>query len=223
MENAELMQKEIENKRKMPKELKQEVFKNIFQNLLIAVIIMAYLCTINILFYKLQDADFEKYMKYFALGTIFTTVIGFEIAYRRESKRIMIIGIELLLCSIFSLYVPYIYLLSDQSLRKITIIVPIAIAIYYIIKAFLMYKNKEFHYHNNLSDVKEILKDTEKTSYIDEESFKTFRKNKQIEEEIKEELLEEQRNRKEKNKKNKTVKSKNETKKTNKRKNVTKK
>lgn len=196
MEKAKLMQKEIEDKRKLPSELKQEIYINIFYNILIAIIIVIYLCTINILFYKLSSVDFEQKMKIFALGIILVTVATFEVAYRKDSNKICIIGIELFICSVVSLYIPYIYLHSNKSLKVITMILPGILALYYLIKGLLIYKTRKIHYQSNLSDVKEILKDTEKKGYLDEESKKTYRENKKIEEKIKVELLEEQKIRK---------------------------
>lgn len=193
MDKAELMQKEIENKRKLPEEIKKEIKKSIFHNVLIAVIIILYLCTINILFYKLDNSIFEQQMKFLALGMICITVTIFEIAYRKQSKRTAIIGIELLLCSIISLYIPYIYLFADVDLKMITTVLPLSIAIYYIAKAILIYKSRKIKHENNLSDVKEILQDTEKNGYLDEESSKSYRETKAQEEIEKKALLEEQK------------------------------
>ena len=169
MDKAELMQKEIEDKRKLPEELKKIIKKNILHNLLIATIIILYLCIINILFYKLENHVFEQQMKFFALGIITVTVIVFEIAYRKESGRTCIIGIELLLCSIISLYIPYIYLsylFENVNIKILTYALPICIAVYYLFKAYVIYKSGKIKHQNNLSDVKEILKDTEKESYL---------------------------------------------------------
>lgn len=192
MDRAELMQKEIENKRKLPEEIKKEIKKSIFHNLLIAVIIILYLCTINILFYKLENQVFEQQMKFFALGLISITVVVFEVAYQRQSKRTAIVGIELLLFSIISLYIPYIYLFANVNLKLITTILPLSIAGYYLIKALIIYKSGRMKHENNLSDVKEILKDSENQSYLDEESKKSYRELKEIEEKNNQELLEEQ-------------------------------
>lgn len=196
MEKAKLMQEEIEEKRKLPKDLKLEIYKNIFFNIIVAIIIVIYLCSINILFYKLVDTDFEQKMKFFALGIIIVTVVVFEIAYRKDSGKLCIIGIELFICSVVSLYIPYIYLHTNESLRVIFMILPAVLVAYYLIKGLLIYKSRKIHYQSNLSDVKEILKDTEKQSYLDEDSKKTYRENQKIEEQIKKELLEEQKIRK---------------------------
>ena len=192
MDKAELMRKEIENKRKLPEELKKEIKKSIFHNLLIAIIIILYLCTINILFYKLENNVFEQQMKFFALGIICITVIVFEVAYRKQSKRTAMIAIELLLCSIISLYIPYIYLFANINLKMITIVLPLSIAGYYIIKAVIIYKTGKIKHQNNLSDVKEILQYNEKQGYLDEESTKSYREIKVQEEKAKKELIEKQ-------------------------------
>jgi amino acid transporter len=163
----ELAEKEIEEKRKLPFDLKNEIFKSIFHNLLIAIIIMVFLCVVNVIFRFLDEVSFEIAMKYLALFIIIITVIVIEVAYRRQSKRTALIGIELLLISVFSLYVPYFYLMASPFFMKLSIVVPGLIAFYYVIKALLIFKSGEIKYHDDLSDVKEILKE-EKKSYIDE-------------------------------------------------------
>ncbi len=207
MDKAELMQKEIEDKRKLPEELKKEIKKSIFHNLLIATIIILYLCAINILFYKIEKNFFEQQMKFFALGLISITVIMFEISYRKQSKRTCIIGIELLIFSILSLYIPYIYLYANVNLKMITTILPLSIAVYYMIKAFVIFKSREIGYKNNLSDVKEILKNDENKGYLEEESKKSYREAKANEEKFKKELLEKEQKKAKENKK-KTAKNK---------------
>ena len=110
MEKAKLMQLEIEEKRKLPKKIKDNISTNIFQDLLVAIIIMAYFCIINFSYYNLENNIFEENMKYFALGIIIITVITFEFSYRKNSLKLLIIGLELFSCGILSLYIPYIFL-----------------------------------------------------------------------------------------------------------------
>lgn len=196
MEKAKLMQLEIEEKRKLPKKVKDNISTVIFQNLLAAVIIMSYLCAINIIYYKLNNIMFEEYMKYFALGIIVVTIIDFEISYRKKSLKFCLIGIELLACGILSLYIPYIYLHTSKTLRDIVMILPVCLTIYYAIKSLMIFKQKQFKYQNNLSDVKEIVKEIEKTSYLDEDSKKIYREKTREEEKIRQEIEKEQKIRK---------------------------
>lgn len=195
MEKAKLMQLEIEQKRKLPKNVKDKISTKIFQNLLVAVIIMAYFCIINVSYYKLESNKFEEYLKYFALGISVITVITFEISYRKNSLGMMIISIELLLCGILSLYIPYIFLHTNTTFRVSIMVLPVALVIYYAIKSFVLFKQNQLKYRNNLSDVKEIVKETEKSSYIEEESSKTYRAKKAEEKIIREKISDDQKNR----------------------------
>ena len=201
MEKAKLMQLEIEQKRKLPKKIKDNINTNIFHNLLVALIIISYLCAINIIYYKLDANTFEEYMKYFALGIIIVTVISFEISYRKNSSKLTLISIELLLCGILSLYIPYIYLHTTDYLRNCIMILPAFLIIYYIIKSIFIFKQKQFEYQNNLSDVREIVKDTENTTYIDEISKKSYNEKMIEEEELRKEIIKKQALRKKKHSK----------------------
>ena len=192
MEKAKLMQLEIEQQRKLPKEVNDNINTIIFQNLLAATIIMAYFCLINVSYYNFENNIFEEYMKYFALGMILITVLDIEIAYRKNSIRLWIIGIEFLIIGVVSLYIPYIYLHTNNILRIIIMILPAILVIYYLFKSLIIYKQKKFHYQNNLSDVKELMKYDEKKSYLDEESTKTYRAKTEEEEVIKTVILKEQ-------------------------------
>ena len=86
MEKAKLMQLEIEEKRKLPQNVKENIKTNIFHSLIAAAIILAYLAAINVMYYTFEQKSFEYYMKFFALGIIIVTVIDIEIAYRKDSK-----------------------------------------------------------------------------------------------------------------------------------------
>ena len=214
MEKAKLMQLEIEERRKLPKNVKDSISKTIFQDLFVAVIIMAYFCLINVTYYKLESYKFEEYMKYFALGIILVTVIFFEFAYRKNSLNLGIIGIELLLCGVISLYIPYIFLHTTSALRVSIMILPATLVGYYAIKSIIIFKQNQFQYRSNLSDVKEIVKETEKNSYLDEESTKTYRAKLKEEEAIRKKIImqqnskSKQRNIQEKNRNKKGKRSK---------------
>lgn len=193
MEKAKLMQLEIEEKRKLPKKIKDNISTNIFQDLLVAIIIMSYFCIINFLYYNVENNIFEEYMKYFALAIIIFTVITFEISYRKNSIKLLIIGLELLASAILSLYIPYIFLHSTSALRISIMILPSFLVIYYAIKSFIIFKSEQFQYRNNLSDIKEIVKDTENTNYLEEESTKSYRQKVKQEKELKEKIRKEQK------------------------------
>ncbi len=193
MEKAKLMQLEIEEKRKLPKKIKDNISTNIFQDLIVAIIIMMYFCIINFSYYNVESHIFEENMKYFALAIIVLTVTAFEISYRKSSVKLLIIGLELFACAILSLYIPYIFLHSTSALRISIMILPVFLVIYYTIKSFIIFKSKQIQYRNNLSDIKEIVKDTENVDYIEEESTKSYRHKVEQEKIFKEKIRKEQK------------------------------
>ena len=193
MEKAKLMQLEIEEKRKLPQEVKENIKTNIFHSFIAAVIILAYLAAINVLYYSFEQAIFEHYMKYFALGIIVVTVIDIEIAYRKDSKKLWLIGLELLACGILSLYIPYIYLHTTTYLRNCVMLLPAALIIYYLFKSVVIFKQNQFKHRNNLSDVKELLSNDERKSYLEEASTKTYKAKMQEEEELRKAIIKRQK------------------------------
>ena len=193
MEKAKLMQLEIEEKRKLPKNVKEKIKTNIFHNLIAALIIFVYLVAINIMYYYFEQNVFEQYMKYFALGIILITVIDIELAYRKDSKKMALIGIELLACGVLSLYIPYIYLHTTVYLRSCVMILPAVLLIYYSFKSIIIFKQNQIKYRSNLSDIKDLLKDDERKSYLEEESKKTYRAKMVEEEEIRKVIIKSQK------------------------------
>ena len=158
MEKAKLMQLEIEEKRKLPHEVKENIKNKIFHSLIAATIILSYLAAINIMYYNFKPKKFEYYMKFFALGIIVVTVIDIELAYRKNSKKLCLIGLELLACAILSLYIPYIYIHTTDYLRNSVMLLPGILLIYYVFKSLVIFKQNQFKHRNNLSDVKELLR-----------------------------------------------------------------
>ena len=55
MEKSKLMQLEIEEKRKLPQKVKDNISTKIFQTLLVALIIVAYFIVINFTYYKVDN------------------------------------------------------------------------------------------------------------------------------------------------------------------------
>lgn len=190
---------EIERRKKLPRAIRKSIHNVIFQNLIAAVIITCYFLVMNISFFVMPSDKFESFLKYIALIMIAITIVTFEIAYRKQSKKFMSFGIEFLCSGILSLYVPFIYLHTTVTLRFIVMIVPAFLVIYYVVKSFFIFKRREIIYQNeNISDVKEILKYEEDQSYIDEKGSKKYKEKIEEESKIKKVIMEEQKLRKRK-------------------------
>ena len=64
-----------------------------------------------------------------------------------------------MIVSIIILYIPKIYINLDKKFCVKLVFIPVFCAIYYIAKSIIIYVKTEKHYQNNLSDVKEIMKE----------------------------------------------------------------
>lgn len=65
-------------------------------------------------------------------------------------------------------------------------LVPVYYGVYYSIKNYIIYKKEVFKYQNNLSDVKELVKNDDE-GYLEEDSTKILKEIKQLEQKKKQE------------------------------------
>lgn len=181
MEKEESIHTVIEERKKIPKEFKEFIYSNVFFNIIMAIIMISVTLLINTTFSRVEENVFKTYI--YALQMVFAviTIIFFETAYKKDSFLISFYGIEMFIFSLTVMFVPYFYI-SKKEYNVLIILVCIYV-VYYIFKSmFTVVSLKNNYIKNNMSDVKEIVKD-EKKGYIDEESTKTLRENKKIKEE----------------------------------------
>ena len=93
-------------------------------------------------------------------------------------------------------------------------ILPVALLIYYGFKSFIIFKQNQFKHRNNLSDVKVLLKDDERKSYLEEESTKTYKAKLEEEDEIRRAIIKKQKLRTAQREQANKVKTKDQTSKT---------
>ncbi len=153
------MVEEITEKRKMTKEVKDQLNKRIFHNCLLAIGLILYICAIDATYIYINQELTTILMKVFPMILISVTIIIFELAYRKDSGRIMIVGIEFFVVSIVLLYLPKIYANLDKKLCVELAFIPIFCALYYMVKSILIGIKTKKEYENSLSDVKEIVKE----------------------------------------------------------------
>ncbi len=171
----DILEETIKNRKKLPKEIKDKITNSIFCNIIIFIIMMFFTLIITIIFNKYSLSDFNNAMKIIQIVVCLITILIFEYAYRKESLGKALYGIEFLIYSIAVLYVPYMFNLNNADfLENLTCL----FFVYYIIKSiftFAYYRHK--HLKENISDVKEIVKE-EKKGYLDEKSKKTLKEKK---------------------------------------------
>lgn len=159
MEKTTKMVEELTKKRKMTKEVKDKLHKRIFQNCLLAIAIMLCFGAINLVYIYTSQEVWNIVQKVSPMVFICLTVGIFELAYRKDSGKMAIVGIEWLIFSVIILYIPKIYDNLDKAFCIELSFAPIFCGIYYVAKSILLYLKTQKEYQNNLSDVKEIVKD----------------------------------------------------------------
>ncbi len=173
--NEELMKEQLDEKRKLPKYLKEKMNKTIFYNIIISICIMAYLLCMNLSYFNLESEIFKSNMKIVSILLITLTIIIFELAYKKDSGTLCITGIEIMVLSFIVLYMPFAYTYENDITKKIIMLTSVFFAIYYVVKLIVLYIKTERAHRNSLSDVREITK-KDKKGYLNETSKKIYKK-----------------------------------------------
>ena len=143
------IEEEIDKKTKLPLELKNNLKKQVFINISIAIILIIYF-----IFLVAGSIGINKNIR-----TIDFNI--FEYSYKNKKTEFAIYGIEFLFIAIFTLFLPYIIFELKEPYKKYYLLINVYIAIYYSIKSIIIYIKGKNRYMNSISDVKEIVKKTD--------------------------------------------------------------
>lgn len=154
----EKIEEEVEKKTKLSKEDKKEIRNKIVLNTAIALMIIVYFVGIILLSIYASKNIREVYLKISSMVAIIMSITIFEVAYKKDSGKIAIFGIEVLIMAIANLFLPYLlYKLNIQYIKIIIIAVGI-FSIYYIIKLLIIYIHNKRKILKDNSDIKNIIK-----------------------------------------------------------------
>lgn len=156
-ENIEKMLQDITDKKKMPKDVLGKIYSTIFVNVIIAILIMAYLFFIILGAKNIGKNIYETDLKVFTGGLFAISIFLIELAYKKSNKTIAIHSIEILTLTMCHLFFGYFYTNFLKEYKLIIGGISLIFGSYYIIKSivvFIVMKNK---YFKNMSDVEEIL------------------------------------------------------------------
>jgi O-antigen/teichoic acid export membrane protein len=157
-EGIKEIEKEIQNKKHIPKERQNKMNKKVFENMVIAIVVMAFLYCISLGSLNIESTVFITDLKVFSMGIIVLTIILFEISYRKENGSLAVHGIEGLVLSIFMLFSNYMYTMYIKDFYAYVSIFAYAFAIYLVAKSIVIYKKMKKEYVASLSDIEEITK-----------------------------------------------------------------
>lgn len=140
----------------MEKEKKINV--SIFQNIIIAVIIVLYYILINLAYYRVEENILNLGLKIASMVVLILSIITFEIAYKKDRGKIAIYGIEILVVASHTLSIMHVIEKFKINFTTYILISSCTFGIYYILKVMIIYTLEKRKYLKNLSDIKEIVK-----------------------------------------------------------------
>lgn len=150
---------QIEKAQKMPKDEKKKIYKNVFGNILFGILISVYFISLGWGFVNINTRSFVTDLKVFSVILLGITIILFEYAYNKDSGRAALKGVEMLVVSIVSLVLLYMYILYQDKFVMITSICSCVAIVYYFIRAISVYIKDKISWKKTISDVKEIISD----------------------------------------------------------------
>lgn len=156
---VEELEKEIEEKRKLPQEQKGKIDKEILYNLILACAMMLFLIFLAFGYINIEKSIYLTDLKVFSLGILAISILLFEKSYQKEDGKICIWGIEVLVLAIFTLVSVYICTVIEENYYLVLPIVSYVVAIYYNSKCFMIYRKRKKEYVKSLSDISEIIKE----------------------------------------------------------------
>ena len=157
-QNVKRFENDRMDKKVLPKEEEGKIHKKVFESILLADIVMAFLYCISLGSFNIETPIFLIDLKVFSLSLIVITILLFETSYRKENGKLAIHGIECLVLSIFMLFTSCIYTIHMKEFHMYVAIASYIFAIYYVGKSIIVYHKMKKQYIASLSDIEEIIK-----------------------------------------------------------------
>ncbi len=153
-----IVEKEIA-KKKVPKQISQAILKKICKNLILAIVIMIYFISCNIVYTQVEWKQMETITKTISGIFLLVSIILFEFAYKRDSETLTMTAIELLVLAIHALFIDHVVTIYQIDFRNYLITSSCIFVIYYALKSTVIYTRARIKYLKSLSDISEIVKD----------------------------------------------------------------
>lgn len=138
-------------------EKKKRVNEKVFENIIIAVAIMLYFIVINFSYYRLSENNLIIGLKILSMVILLLSITIFEIAYKKDSGKLAINGIEILVLASHALSIMQVIEIAKIKFTIYILISSYIFGIYYILKASILYTIDKRKYLESLSDIKEIV------------------------------------------------------------------
>ncbi len=145
----------------MEEEKNIQINKELFTNICMAISVMIYYIFINLGYANIELDIFKIDLKVFSMIILGITIILFENAYKKESSKLAIIGIECLILASHTLSAIHVTTIFNFYFKYYILTSSYCFAIYYVLKDIIIYTKERRNYLNSLSDISEIIKKEE--------------------------------------------------------------
>lgn len=145
----------------MKKEVNEKYLKEIYLNILKAIIIILYFFVLNLSYENVSIEHLEIGIKAFTMIFLFISIYIFERAYKKDDDNLAIQGIEILVLATYTLTTDYITKKFDFNFKSYSLVAAYILAIYFILKCIIIYTKGRKEISDELSDIKEIVKKSE--------------------------------------------------------------
>lgn len=135
----------------------KKVSKNVFENIIIAICIMAYFIFINFTYNRVSKENVIIMLKIFSMIILSFAIILLEISYRKDNGKIAINSIEVMLLAAHTLSIVHVVEFQKFNFAIYILVSSYIFSIYYLFKSLFIYTKEKRDYLNSLSDIKEIV------------------------------------------------------------------
>ena len=151
------IEEQIETAKKMPKDEKKKIYKKVFANIILGIVVTLYFIGIGIGFLNIDGPTFITDLKVFSLSILAIAIILFEFAYGKDDDKTALYGVEMLFVAIMSLVLLYTCILHKDKFIAVANIVACIGVLYYLVKSISIYIREKLKWKKTISDVKEIV------------------------------------------------------------------
>ncbi len=140
------------------KEEKNKLYKKLFKNIMIAIIISIYFIFLNLGNINIDANIFLTDIKVFSIIILGISIIIFEKAYKNDSGELTINAIEILVLACHTLSLIYVTNIFKFDFKYYVLTSSYIFSIYYTFKDIIIYTRENRKYLKQLSDISDIVK-----------------------------------------------------------------
>ena len=146
---------------KEKKEIDEKYIKEIWINIIKAIIVVGTFLLFNIAYSKINTEYFKRGIQIITIIFLFISIYIFEKAYKKDNGKIAIEGIEILVIATGILTTQYITNRFNFRIKNYALAESYIFAIYFVLKSIVIYTQGRREIEKSLSDISEIVKKEE--------------------------------------------------------------